>query len=155
MDHQNKRIVTPHSIVSDNLLNSLKGQRVLILENDNSYKEYEEVISLLQEKGVEFEPVFDLYNQEREKLIKKIFEVGNIFFRSTFIRKNSRELRDFLMENRNKLNNIIEFPVGYPQMLYLREGDGFNYFYIDRIGLFRYELNQLRKDKAPWDSWDE
>lgn len=104
-----------------NIVNTLRGKRVLFLENDNSFSSVggqKEFVSILDNNGIEHTDLFDFrYKYSMEEIAKIIGEHDALCFMTQWVSEESIKLRDYMFSLKDK-KDVIEIHIAEPTWYY-------------------------------------
>lgn len=104
--------------VTKNLLDTLKDQRVLFLENDTGlYNGLDTLENILIENKIKYNCLFDLTSVSKEYILRQIEMFDVIVFQTTWTYEISNELYEFLKTSKDP-KIIIEHYIGDPSWYY-------------------------------------
>lgn len=104
--------------VTKNLLDTLKDQRVLFLENDNGlHNGLDTLENILIQNHIKYNCLFDLTSLPKEYILRQIEMCDVIIFQTTWTYEISKEIHEFLKTSKDQ-KTIIEHYIGDPSWYY-------------------------------------
>lgn len=108
------KVLTP----SENILKTLKGKKVLFLENDNGlYHGLDCFEQRLIENKIKYKALFNLKEVPFEEIVKTISKYDCIVFMTQWIYEISRKLKDYMFSLKDK-KIVIEVYISEPTWYY-------------------------------------
>lgn len=107
-----------------NIVNTLKGKKVVILENDNIIDDerLQEFVKILEANGIEYEAICDLTtvaNYDINDIIEPVMKADAIVFMTQWVYEISKTMREFIADIQKKI--IIEVYIGDPTWYYAKQ----------------------------------
>ncbi len=140
---------------SENIAASLKGKRMLFLENDislgNGLQEFE---SILKSANIDYTILFDLSDKPIEEIVKAINEHDGIVFMTQWVYDVSNKLKEYMF-SLDKKKIIVEAYINEPTWYYKPKTihDVYIYTCMVYFGKPQKETEKFYKlsSKAYWD----
>lgn len=105
----------------DNVIATLKGKKVLFLENDNSLEHgLDEFENILKRAGIEYTVLFELDEKPIEDIIKAINEHDAIVFMTQWVYEIAQKLFDYI-KSLPEVKTIVEVYIDEPTWYYKKQ----------------------------------
>lgn len=144
-----------------NIFQTLRGKRVLFLENDNTLAHgLDEFERILQRAQIEYKVLFDLSSIPMEEIKKAIGECDVIVFQTRWVYDISMKLLDYMRSISDK-KIVIECYIGEPTWYYKHNHGTHHELYIYKCPVYWGEPDKKREcfykitDKPYWDYENE
>lgn len=152
---ETKKTKTPkqQKTAVENIIGTLKGKKVLFLENDNGlYHGLDEMEELFIEHKIDFKCLFEVNELPFEKILSEIKDCDAIVFQTQWVYEVSKKIRDFMYESTDK-KIVIECYLGNDPTWYYKP-DAVHDVFICKPPTFKAwdEWKFFKLSKKPY--WD-
>lgn len=140
-----------------NVVKTLKGKKVLFLENDNVLQNgLDEFERILKKEGIDYTVLFDLSNTPLETIVTAINECDVIVFQTTWVYEISNKLFDYVSSLPDK-KIVVEVFINEPTWYYASQHGTHHDVYIYSCMTFYGDADKDTEkfykltDKPYWD----
>lgn len=102
----------------ENLVDTLKGKKVLFLENDNGlYHGLDQIEEVLKKNKIKYKCLFEVGDIPFDTIVKEIKKADAIIFQTQWVYKIAGEISDYMFNSQDK-KIVIECYISEPTWFY-------------------------------------